>query len=327
MSYGWGDRSRRSGKREREDLLAVPQAHQTPPLGQTLVAVGAVVLSMVSVTSGAALAKSLFSAIGPEGSTALRNGYGALMLLAFWRPWRGGWLSLAQWKAVAMYGACLGLMNLFFYTSLQYLPLGLAVAIEFIGPFTLALVMSRRYTDFLWLLLAVAGLALLLPWGEGPIAADPRGIAFALAAGALWALYIVFGQKAAGLLPGGACHLDRHYHRLADHGAGRADPCRYRDVHLVEPGGGAGRRPVLLGHPLFDGYGGAAPPAGPHLRHHDEPGAGGGGAVRSAAAGGGAVAAPAIRHRMRDDRILRQHLLVAQGDGAPGRRLGAFISL
>jgi inner membrane transporter RhtA len=168
-----------------------------------LIAVAAVLFSMISVTTGAALAKSLFSAIGPEGTTALRNGYGALMLLAFWRPWRGGRLSLAQWRAVALYGVALGIMNLMFYSALQTLPLGLAVAIEFIGPFTLALINSRRPTDLLWLVLAMAGLALLLPWGEGPLAADPRGIAFALMAGAMWALYIVFGQRASRLMPGG----------------------------------------------------------------------------------------------------------------------------
>ncbi len=175
----------------------------TPTLRQTVVAVAAVVVSMVSVTSGAALAKSLFHAIGPGGTTGLRNGYGALMLLAFWRPWRGGWLTARQWRLVAAYGASLGMMNLLFYSALQTLPLGLAVAIEFIGPFTLALINSRRLTDFVWLLLAVAGLALLLPWGDGPLAADPKGMAFALAAGALWELYIVFGQKASRQLPGG----------------------------------------------------------------------------------------------------------------------------
>lgn len=176
----------------------------TPTLRQALVAVVAVILSMISVTGGAALAKSLFGAIGPEGTTALRNGYGALMLLGFWRPWRWGPLSGPQWRAVALYGASLGLMNLLFYTALKTLPLGLAVAIEFIGPFTLALINSRRVADFLWLLMAVAGLALLLPWGDGPLAADPRGIAFALAAGAMWAVYILFGQKASRLMPGGA---------------------------------------------------------------------------------------------------------------------------
>jgi len=172
-------------------------------LRQLLIAVAAVTCGMIAVTSGAALAKSLFRAIGPEGSTALRNGYGALMLLAFWRPWRGGRLSWPQLRQLLPYGVSLGLMNLSFYCSLQYLPLGLAVAIEFTGPFTLALFSSRRATDFLWLALAVAGLAMLLPWGEGPVAADPKGVAFALAAGVLWALYIVFGQKASRVMSGG----------------------------------------------------------------------------------------------------------------------------
>ena len=177
--------------------------HHHPTLRQTLIAVAAVLFSMVSVTSGAALAKSLFHAIGPEGTTGLRNGYGALMLLAFWRPWRGGNLTAGQWRLVAAYGVSLGMMNLLFYSALQTLPLGLAVAIEFIGPFTLALINSRRMTDFVWLGLAVVGMALLLPWGDGPLAADPKGVALALGAGVLWALYIVFGQKASRQLPGG----------------------------------------------------------------------------------------------------------------------------
>jgi inner membrane transporter RhtA len=94
-------------------------------------------------------------------------------------------------------------MNLLFYSSLQTLPLGLAVAIEFTGPFSLALINSRRAADYLWLVLAVAGLAMLLPWGEGPVAADPKGIAFALGAGVLWAIYIVVGQKAGQQMSGG----------------------------------------------------------------------------------------------------------------------------
>lgn len=164
----------------------------------------AVLLSMVSVTAGAAFAKSLFAAIGPEGSTALRNGYGAIMLLAFWRPWRNGALSWRQIRLLALYGVSLGMMNLLFYNALQTLPLGLAVAIEFTGPFTLALINSRHKSDFLWLALAIAGLAMLMPIGEGPVAADPKGVAFALGAGTLWALYIVFGQKASRLMPGGS---------------------------------------------------------------------------------------------------------------------------
>ena len=159
---------------------------------------------MISVTAGAALAKSLFAAIGPEGSTALRNGYGAIMLVGFWRPWRNGMPTWPQLRLLLIYGVSLGTMNLLFYSSLQTLPLGLAVAIEFTGPFALALIHSRHKSDFLWLALAIAGLAMLMPIGDGPLAADPKGVAFALGAGVLWAIYIVVGQKASRLMPGGS---------------------------------------------------------------------------------------------------------------------------
>jgi inner membrane transporter RhtA len=125
------------------------------------------------------------------------------MLLAFWRPWRGGAVSTAQLRLLLIYGVNLGLMNLLYYLALQRLPLGLAVAIEFIGPFSLALFHSRRPADLLWLGFAVAGLLLLLPWGAGSLAVDPLGAAYALVAGAAWACYIVFGQKAGALLPSG----------------------------------------------------------------------------------------------------------------------------
>ena len=173
------------------------------PLRQNLIAVLAVLLAMTSVTSGAAIAKSLFAAIGAEGATGMRNGLGALILLAVWRPWRWGRLNRKQAGLVLVYGLNLGAMNLLYYCSLRTLPLGLAVAIEFLGPFSLALLHSRRAADLLWLGFAVAGLVMLLPIGAGGLAVDPLGAAYALAAGAAWALYIVFGQKAGAVLAGG----------------------------------------------------------------------------------------------------------------------------
>jgi inner membrane transporter RhtA len=163
----------------------------------------AVLLAMISVTSGAAIAKGLFPAIGAEGTTGMRNGLGALILLAFWRPWRHGWLDRRQTTLILIYGVNLGLMNLLYYCALRTLPLGMAVAIEFLGPFSLALFYSRRAADLVWLGFALAGLAMLLPWGSGRLAVDPVGAAFALAAGAAWALYIVFGQRAGALLASG----------------------------------------------------------------------------------------------------------------------------
>lgn len=166
-------------------------------------AVAAIILAMASVQSGAAYGKTLFSAIGPQGVTALRTSFGALMLAAVWQPWRGGRLTGGQCRAVVAYGVALGGMNLLFYYAISRLPLGIAVAIEFTGPFTLALMNSRRPSDILWLALALAGLAALVPMGDLSSAVDPLGAVFALGAGIFWALYIYFGHRVAGQLPGG----------------------------------------------------------------------------------------------------------------------------
>ncbi|MGA2952427.1 MAG: EamA family transporter [Caulobacteraceae bacterium] len=156
--------------------------------------IGAVAIAMVSVQVGASVAKGLFPEVGPLGATALRVGLAVLMMLALWRPWRTP-LPKQRWPILA-YGAVLGAMNLVFYQALARIPLGIAVAVEFTGPLTLALLGSRKALDFLWIGLAVAGLALLLPFGPLASHLDPFGVVLALVAGVCWALYIVFGQKA-----------------------------------------------------------------------------------------------------------------------------------
>jgi inner membrane transporter RhtA len=94
------------------------------------------------------------------------------------------------------YGVALGIMNLIFYLALRTVPLGIAVALEFIGPLAVAALALRRVTDALWLVLAVIGLFFLLPIRASAHAIDPHGAALALGAGGCWALYIVFGQRA-----------------------------------------------------------------------------------------------------------------------------------
>jgi inner membrane transporter RhtA len=86
------------------------------------------------------------------------------------------------------------MMNFLFYQALDRLPIGVAVAVEFTGPLTVAVLTSRRTIDFLWIAIAAAGLALLLPLLHQTHVNLP-GILFALGAAACWALYIVFGQK------------------------------------------------------------------------------------------------------------------------------------
>lgn len=165
----------------------------------SLPAVPAVLLSIVSVQGGAAIAKGLFPLLGASGTTSVRIGFSALFLLLVVRP-RLGQLQPAQWRAVVPYGLTLGLMNLLFYCALARIPLGLAVTLEFVGPLGLALAGSRRWLDGLWVLLAAAGIALIAPWGGKGI--DLPGMAFALAAGICWAMYIVLGRRTAAVLPG-----------------------------------------------------------------------------------------------------------------------------
>jgi inner membrane transporter RhtA len=163
------------------------------------------VLGMVSIQVGAALAKGLFATIGPEGAVALRLVMAALILLAVWRPWRKP-LKRRDLGVIALYGLTLGVMNLAFYSALKTIPLGIAVALEFTGPLTLALIASRRRMDLVWVALAVAGLAVLLPL-RGADAVDWTGASLALFAGFCWALYIVFGQKLGGVDQGQAVSI------------------------------------------------------------------------------------------------------------------------
>ena len=169
----------------------------------TTLSIALLLASMVSIQFGASLAKGLFPQLGPEGTTVFRCGFAAVMLLALWRPWRALPPRPAL-VAVALYGASLGAMNLFFYLSIARIPLGVAVALEFTGPLAVALLASRRARDLLWVALAAAGIVLILPLSRAAHRLDPPGVALALAAGVCWALYIVLGQRAGRAVEGGA---------------------------------------------------------------------------------------------------------------------------
>jgi inner membrane transporter RhtA len=154
-----------------------------------------VCLGMISTATGSAVAKFLFPSVGAEGATALRLIIAAAILMAWFRPWRTP-LDGTQIRAVLLYGTALGLMNLLFYSAIARIPVGVAVAFEICGPLSVALFGSRRLIDLVWVGLAVAGLALLLPFAQIGSDIDPIGALMALGAGACWAGYIVFGRRA-----------------------------------------------------------------------------------------------------------------------------------
>jgi inner membrane transporter RhtA len=150
-------------------------------------------IAMASIQAGASLAKTLFQIVGAPGAVALRTVLATLMLIIALRPWRAR-ITSRSWQPLLVYGVALGAMNFLYYLALRTVPLGITVALEFTGPLAVALLASRRAVDFVWVLLAVAGLLLLLQPHAGA-GVDPRGALFALGAGACWSLYIVFGQK------------------------------------------------------------------------------------------------------------------------------------
>ncbi len=169
---------------------------------QTLATI-AVLISILSVQAGASFSKHLFPIIGAEGATALRQLFATLILLVLFRPWRG-LADRQHWPILVLYGGLLGVMNLSFYLGIARVPLGVGVAIEFLGPLAVAILTSRRWSDGVWVACAVAGLAiLLLAKGELSAALDLVGCAWCLVAAACWGAYIIVSQKVSGRVDGG----------------------------------------------------------------------------------------------------------------------------
>jgi inner membrane transporter RhtA len=164
-------------------------------------AVGLVLTAVTVLQFGAALGATLFDELGPGGAAFLRLALAAAVGLALWRPRLRGHSPRDLRLAIA-FGLVLGGMNWAIYESISRIPLGIAVTIEFVGPLGVALAGSRRALDGLWVLLAGAGILLLAaPGGEGSDL-DAAGVALALAAGALWAAYILLSARTGRRFPG-----------------------------------------------------------------------------------------------------------------------------
>lgn len=157
-----------------------------------------VLAGIVSVQIGAALATELFAAAGPAGVVSLRLGFAGVVLLVFWRSSLR--IERRALPVVLAYGAVLAVMNFTFYESIDRIPLGMAVTIEFLGPLAVALAGSRRWIDPVWAVLAGGGVLLLtraagaVPW---------TGVVLALGAAVCWASYILLSAKLGEKTSGG----------------------------------------------------------------------------------------------------------------------------
>ncbi|WP_208545587.1 EamA family transporter [Streptomyces sp. Tu 2975] len=171
-----------------------------PPSGarRSLGPVALVVAGGLSVQFGAAVAVMLMPRAGALGVVTLRLVLAALVLFVICRPRLRGH-SRVDWATVITFGAAMGGMNMLFYQAVDRIPLGAAVTLEVLGPLALSVIASRRLVNLLWAALALAGVALL--GGGGFERLDPVGAAFALAAGGMWAAYIIFSARTGRRFP------------------------------------------------------------------------------------------------------------------------------
>lgn len=167
----------------------------TSPLGSVPAPV-LVFGGIFSLQIGAGLAKGLFDTLSPTAVVFLRLAFSAVALVAITHQAVRAALRRASRRDLGLavtFGLSLAAMNIAIYESFARIPLGIAVTIEFIGPLGVAVALSRRRLDLLWVLLAATGVVLLARGGPGGI--DPVGVLFALVAGVGWAAYILLGQR------------------------------------------------------------------------------------------------------------------------------------
>jgi inner membrane transporter RhtA len=151
------------------------------------------VVGAVSQYVGAAIGVFLFETTEPSTVAWLRAAAAGVALLLWRRPWRRGLTRHDVFVAV-QFGLVTIAMNIAFYEAIARIPLGTAVAIEFLGPIAVAALGSRRVGDLAAAALVCAGVALL---AGVEFDVDWAGFGFALASAALWAGYILLGKRVA----------------------------------------------------------------------------------------------------------------------------------
>ncbi|GAA2424090.1 EamA family transporter [Streptomyces macrosporus] len=176
---------------------------RNPPLSHRVPAPVLVLGSVFSLQLGQALGKHLFGSVGPMGVVALRLGFSAVLLCSLWRPRLPA--GRRDRLVVVAFGTAIAGMNVI-YLALRHLPLGMAVALQLLGPLAVALLLSRRARDLLWGLLAGAGLFLFTgPSFAGAAGSpSPAGVAFALVGAVAMGAYLLLSRRAGRLAADGS---------------------------------------------------------------------------------------------------------------------------
>lgn len=161
------------------------------PVRRSLATLGLVILASLGVQLSAVLVHGLFERLGPVGVSGLRFAVAAAIALAIVRPRVRG-RGLAQWATIALFGASIASMNAFLYLALERLPLGIALTLEFLGPFAVAVAGVRRPRAALFPVLGFIGVVLIVrPAGE----LDALGVVLGLVAAASLAFYTVLAER------------------------------------------------------------------------------------------------------------------------------------
>jgi inner membrane transporter RhtA len=150
------------------------------------------VAAMFSVQLSSALSVDLISSLGPAGTAWLRLSFGAVIFLVMARPPLRSILR-GDLALLLVLGVATGLMSIAFLAAIERIHLGTAVAIEFLGPLTVAALRSRNARALVWPTLALVGVVLVTqPW-RGEV--NLSGIGFACLAAIGWATYILLTQR------------------------------------------------------------------------------------------------------------------------------------
>ncbi|WP_308806826.1 EamA family transporter [Actinotignum urinale] len=151
--------------------------------------------------SGSGLGVTLYDRVPVLGVAWGRFTISAIILFAYRAPHIVAMLREYSWKLLgltAAFGLSLGAMNISFYEALARIPMGSAVALEYIGPVIMAVIAGKGWRVRAAILLALVGV-FSISWGGVDIAKAgvPAGMGFAVLAGTWWIVYMVLGRKVA----------------------------------------------------------------------------------------------------------------------------------